>query len=72
MVRRIPNTAHILGRSMRKTVFRFSQEKNIPYLELRDEEIPENIADLIAEQKVIGWFQGRMELVPRALGGDQL
>ena len=28
----------------------------------------EKIADLIADQKVIGWFQGRMEFGPRALG----
>ncbi len=41
---------------------------NIPYTELSDKEIPEKIADLIADQKVIGWFQGRMEFGPRALG----
>ncbi|HUT84249.1 MAG TPA: carbamoyltransferase [Thermodesulfobacteriota bacterium] len=44
-------------------------EKNaIPYTELSNEEIPEKIADLIADEKVIGWFQGRMEFGPRALG----
>jgi len=43
-------------------------KNNIPYTELSDEEIPEKIADLIADQKVIGWFQGRMEFGPRALG----
>lgn len=40
----------------------------IAYVELKDDEIPERVADLIAEQKVIGWFQGRMEFGPRALG----
>jgi len=45
---------------------------NIPYTELTNEEIPERIADLIAEQKVIGWFQGRMEFGPRALGSRSI
>ncbi len=45
-------------------------EKNaIPYAELSSDEVPEKIADLIADEKVIGWFQGRMEFGPRALGG---
>jgi len=44
-------------------------EKNaIPCTELSDEVLPEKIADLIADEKVIGWFQGRMEFGPRALG----
>ena len=38
------------------------------YKTLTDEELPEKISDLIANQKVIGWFQGRMEFGPRALG----
>src|SRR3989339_1464756 len=46
----------------------YLKRNNIPYVELSDEEIPEKIADLIADQKVIGWFQGRMEFGPRALG----
>ena len=28
----------------------------------------EHVADLIADEKVVGWFQGRMEFGPRALG----
>ena len=48
-------------------------EKNqIPYILLRDEDIPEKIADLIADQKVIGWYQGRMEFGPRALGSRSI
>lgn len=37
-----------------------------------DEELCEQIADLIAEEKVIGWFQGRMEFGPRALGARSI
>ena len=47
----------------------FLEEKGYNYKKLSDEELPELIADLINEQNVIGWFQGRMEFGPRALGG---
>ncbi len=46
--------------------------KNIPHQELPDESIPVTIADLIADQKTIGWFQGRMEFGPRALGNRSI
>ena len=39
-----------------------------PYKKQSDTELPEKIADLISNTKVIGWFQGRMEFGPRALG----
>ncbi len=47
----------------------FLDQKGYKYQELEDNELPEKIADLVADQKVIGWFQGRMEFGPRALGG---
>jgi carbamoyltransferase len=50
----------------------FLKDREIPYTEVGDQEIPEKIADLIAEQKVIGWFQGRMEFGPRALGNRSI
>ena len=50
----------------------YLKKNNILYTELGSEEIPEKIADLIADQKVIGWFQGRMEFGPRALGNRSI
>ena len=50
----------------------YLNSNEIPYVELSDEEVPERIADLIADQKVIGWFQGRMEFGPRALGNRSI
>jgi len=44
----------------------------IPYTRLTREEIPEKIADLIADEKVVGWFEGPMEFGPRALGGRSI
>ena len=50
----------------------YLQRNNIPYTELPDEEIPDKIADLIAQEKIIGWFEGRMEFGPRALGARSI
>jgi carbamoyltransferase len=56
----------------RKYILNFLKTKNISYKELSDAEVPELIADLIAKEKVIGWFQGRMEFGPRALGARSI
>jgi carbamoyltransferase len=37
-----------------------------------DDELCGAVADLIANEKVVGWFQGRMEFGPRALGGRSI
>ena len=46
----------------------YLKKNGYPYQILSNEELPEKIADLIVAEKVIGWFQGRMEFGPRALG----
>jgi carbamoyltransferase len=38
----------------------------------RSEDIAEDAAALVADGKVVGWFQGRMEAGPRALGGRSI
>jgi carbamoyltransferase len=50
----------------------FLQAQDAPFVELSDNDIPDRIADLIASDKVIGWFQGRMEFGPRALGARSI
>ena len=47
---------------------KFLKQNGYHYELLTDEDLLEKVADLIAEEKVIGWFQGRMEFGPRALG----
>jgi carbamoyltransferase len=37
-----------------------------------DDELCEHVAQLIAEENVVGWFQGRMEFGPRALGSRSI
>jgi len=50
----------------------YLSQNHIVFEKLKHEEIPEKIADLIAEGKVIGWFSGRMEFGPRALGARSI
>ena len=51
---------------------KFLNDNSIAYTELADEEIPEKIATLLNEEKVIGWFNGRSEFGPRALGNRSI
>lgn len=44
----------------------------IPYHRLGDDELLTTVAQLMADEKVIGWFQGRMEFGPRALGNRSI
>lgn len=37
-----------------------------------DQELCDRVAELMADQKIIGWFQGRMEFGPRALGARSI
>jgi len=50
----------------------YLETQKIPFTELTDDELPEKIANLINAQKVIGWFYGRMEFGPRALGARSI
>ncbi|MEO8194478.1 MAG: carbamoyltransferase [Gemmatimonadales bacterium] len=42
------------------------------YLRLTEDEIVRQTADLLAKEQVIGWFQGRLEFGPRALGARSI
>jgi carbamoyltransferase len=54
-------------------VRRFLDSKSIPYERLRDEsELCRHTAELLADEKIVGWFQGRMEFGPRALGARSI
>jgi carbamoyltransferase len=56
----------------REEIRSFLAERNVPFTELSDVDLPERIADLIKAEKVVGWFQGRMEFGPRALGARSI
>jgi carbamoyltransferase len=50
----------------------FLQKEDIPYEVVSDAELADRVADLIAGENVVGWFQGRMEFGPRALGNRSI
>jgi len=52
----------------RQEIRRFLETENIPFTETADADLPAAVARHIADQKVVGLFQGRMEYGPRALG----
>jgi carbamoyltransferase len=45
---------------------------NASYSELTDNELTSRVAELLAKENIVGWFQGRMEFGPRALGGRSI
>ena len=50
----------------------FLRSKDAPYERLTDAVLFERIAQEIANGSVVGWFQGRMEFGPRALGARSI
>jgi carbamoyltransferase len=50
----------------------YLQMNEIEYRKVAPAELADTVADLIAQENVIGWFQGRMEFGPRALGGRSI
>jgi len=54
-------------------ICRFLESVNAKYHSYdNDEQLLDKVADLINQEKVIGWFQGRMEFGPRALGNRSI
>ncbi|MFN3871868.1 MAG: carbamoyltransferase C-terminal domain-containing protein, partial [Ignavibacterium sp.] len=53
-------------------IYSFIQSKNLKAKKLNDDDLINTVADLIADEKVIGWFDGRMEFGPRALGARSI
>jgi carbamoyltransferase len=45
---------------------------NAVYTEMDEAELMPKLADILANENVVGWFQGRMEFGPRALGGRSI
>ena len=50
----------------------FTNENDYSIKKLDEEELVSVVSELIANEKVIGWFQGRMEFGPRALGSRSI
>ncbi len=48
------------------------EQEGYPFHRCQNGELPNIAADLIIDEKVIGWFSGRMEFGPRALGARSI
>lgn len=76
--RRIPNPTDSLGGSYLGPGFSDAEIKSflrnhaIPYIELDEDKKNELACELLEAGKVIGWFQGKMEFGPRALGNRSI
>jgi carbamoyltransferase len=51
---------------------KFLLQKEAPYVRLDDEILLVQLAEELASGRVVGWFQGRMEFGPRALGARSI
>jgi carbamoyltransferase len=47
-------------------------DHNLPYIRMTEEKMIDSVSDLLKTEKIIGWFQGRMEFGPRALGNRSI
>jgi len=48
------------------------KEMDVAYEKVPAERLPEQVAGFLAAEKVVGWFEGRMEFGPRALGARSI
>jgi len=53
-------------------ITQFLDQKKLPYAKLEDETLMPQLAEILDDEKVVGWFNGRMEFGPRALGGRSI
>jgi carbamoyltransferase len=68
---RFPMTHAFLGPAYSdREIGEFLRWAGLPVRRLED--IPGRAAELLAHDKILGWFQGRMEFGPRALGGRSI
>ena len=51
---------------------KFLRQKEAPYQRINDDVLYDKLAQELDDGKVLGWFQGRMEFGPRALGARSI
>jgi len=61
--------AYLGGRFSNQEVADYLDRIDAKYTKLDDVELMPRLAELLDQENVIGWFNGRMEFGPRALGG---
>jgi carbamoyltransferase len=66
------NDAYFGPEFPREEIRKYLEKGDVVYKEFSDGELYDKTAQAIEEQKVIGWYQGRMEFGPRALGNRSI
>jgi len=68
----ISNTVYLGPSYSNESIKSFLDNYKIPYERFERQQLLENTAKLIEEQNVVGWYQGRLEWGPRALGNRSI
>ena len=68
-----PMQGAFLGPSWdQKAIEQFLDRKNLLATHYADNELADHVADVMIDGRVVGWYQGRMEFGPRALGARSI
>lgn len=65
-------SAYTGSRFSNELIEEYLRSRNISYVRYSDEELYERVADRLVNAGVVGWFNGRAEFGPRALGGRSI
>jgi carbamoyltransferase len=69
---RIRENVYVGPEYSNEEIIEFLDSKNISYKTFDREELLQNTAKLISEGNIVGWYQGKMEWGPRALGNRSI
>ncbi len=64
--------AYLGRRFTNEEISSYLDSVDVPYSRLDDTTLMPEIAEILDAEKVVGWFNGRMEFGPRALGGRSI
>lgn len=65
-------TAYTGSRFSNEEIEAYLKERGIEYQKMDDEQLYDKITDKLLEPGVVGWYSGRAEFGPRALGGRSI
>ncbi len=65
-------TAYTGSRFTNEEIEQFLQERGVKYTRLSNEALYDKVTEKLIEPGVVGWFTGRAEFGPRALGGRSI
>lgn len=69
---RVQNNVYVGPQFSENQIKSFLNSKNIQNVRYERSELLKRVAKLISEKNIVGWFQGRMEWGPRALGNRSI